>query len=246
MSISSPVIRIASFDVDVVRKDIKNLYLRVYPPFGQVQVAVPLALDDEAVRLAVIARTAWIHKWRNRMLSRPRHTQCEMIDGESHHAWGHLYRLHIVEDGAQAKVTFSSDARLQLHVRKGADREAREKRLTEWYRDELKATIPGLVGKWSPLLGIAEPSWRIRQMKTRWGTCNINRARIWLNLELSQKAPECLEYVVVHELVHLLERNHNRRFYDLMNYFMPHWRSLREKLNRAPLISEECRPDSSF
>jgi predicted metal-dependent hydrolase len=239
MSTSSPVIHVAGFDVDVVRKDVKNLHLGVYPPFGRVRVAAPPALDDEAVRLAVISRLSWIRKQRKQLQSQPRQTERDVVDGETHYAWGRKYRLRIVEDGARERVTFKGDARLELHVPKGADRGARERRLTEWYRDQLKAAIPGLVNSWAPVLAVDEPSWAVRRMKTKWGTCKPDQAKIWLNLELAKKSPECLEYIVVHEMVHLLERNHTERFYDLMNRFMPHWRLRREELNGAPLAQED-------
>jgi predicted metal-dependent hydrolase len=211
----------------------------VYPPFGRVRVAAPPALDDDAVRLAVVARLPWIRKQRQQMLSQPRQSTREMVDGESHYAWGRLYRLRIVEDGARQKLSLKGDARLQLHVPAGADRDARERRLASWYRDELKAAVPSLITKWAPILGVNEPNWTIRRMKTKWGTCKPDQVRIWLNLELAKKAPECLEYIVVHEMTHLLERNHTERFYDLMNKLMPQWRSHREVLNRAPLADED-------
>lgn len=239
MSTSSPVIHVAGFDVDVVRKNIKNLHLGVYPPFGRVRVAAPPALDDDAVRLAVVSRLPWIRKQRKQLQNQARQTRRELVDGESHYAWGRKYRLRIIEDGARRRVTFRGDAWLELHVPKGADRDTRERRLAAWYRDELKTAIPGLITAWASVLEVHEPAWVVRRMKTKWGTCKPNQGKIWLNLELAKKSPECLEYVVVHEMVHLLERNHTERFYDLMNGFMPHWRRHREELNRAPLANEE-------
>jgi predicted metal-dependent hydrolase len=239
MSTRSPVISVAGFDVDVVRKDVKNLHLGVYPPFGRVRVAAPMALDDEAVRLAVVARLSWIHKRRKQLQGQERQTRREMLDGETHYAWGRKYRLRIVQDGAREPVTFRGSARLDLHVPAEADRDARERRLNEWYRRQLKDAIPELVKAWAPVLGVSEPAWAVRRMKTKWGTCKPDQARIWLNLELAKKPPECLEYIVVHEMVHLLERNHTERFYELMNRFMPDWRLHREVLNAAPLAREE-------
>jgi len=239
MSTSSPVIHVAGFDVNIVRKNIKNLHLAVYPPFGRVRVAVPPALDDEAVRLAVVSRLPWIRKQRGQIQSQARQTERDMVDGETHYVWGRKHRLRIVEDGARRRVAFKGDARLELHVSKGADRDARERRLTAWYRDELKAAIPALISGWAPVLGVEEPNWGVRRMKTKWGTCKPAQRKIWLNLELAKKTPECLEFIVVHEMTHLLERNHTERFFDLMNKHLPQWRMLRDELNTALLAHEE-------
>jgi predicted metal-dependent hydrolase len=234
MTTRSPVVRVDDFDVDVVRKDIKNLHLAVYPPLGRVRVSAPATLDDEAVRLAVIARLAWVRRQRRQIQSQERETPREMTDGETHYLWGRAYRLRIIEDGAQQAVTLSGDRRLELHVRPGADRQARERRLAEWQRRELRRVAHGVVSQWAGVIGVSEPSWAIRRMRTKWGTCVPERSRIWLNLELAKKPRECLEYIVVHELVHLLERNHTERFYELMDRFMPDWRTVRETLNRLP------------
>jgi predicted metal-dependent hydrolase len=239
MSTSSPVIHVAGFDVNIVRKNIKNLHLAVYPPFGRVRVAVPPALDDEAVRLAVVSRLAWIRKQRKQIQSQARQTERDMVEGETHYVWGRKHRLRIVEDGARQRAIFKGDARLELHVSRGADRDARQRRLAAWYRDELKAAIPALISQWAPMLGVEEPDWGVRRMKTKWGTCKPDQRKIWLNLELAKKAPECLEFIVVHEMTHLLERNHTERFFDLMNKHLPQWRMLRDELNGLPLADEE-------
>lgn len=235
MTTSSSVIRVSDFEVDVVRKDIKNLHLAVYPPFGRVRVAAPSQLDDDAVRLAVIARLAWVVKQRRKMREQLRQSRREMVNGETHYIWGRPYRLRVLEDGARQPVSITTSGRVELHVPAGADRDARARRLDGWYRRQLKETIPVLVSHWAPLLCIDEPSWGVRQMKTKWGTCKPERRQIWLNLELAHKKRECLEYIVVHEMVHLLERNHTDRFHYLMSEFMPQWMSYREELNEAPL-----------
>ena len=153
-------------------------------------------------------------------------------------AWGHKYRLRIIEDGARRRVELKGDW-LHLHVPKRADRDARDRRLTEWYREQLKEEIPSVVAKWSSVLGVDEPAWAVRRMKTKWGTCNPDTQKIWLNLELAKKPPSSLEYVVVHEMIHLLERNHTDRFYALQDRFLPSWRTHREVLNGEPLADEE-------
>lgn len=239
VSTSSPVIRVADFDVDVVRKEVKNLHIGVYPPFGRVRAAAPPTLDDEAIRLAVVSRLAWIRKKRKQIQEQARQSKREMVDGETHYVWGRQHRLRVVEDGARRRVNLRPDGRLELHVPAGADQEARLRRLTEWYRDQLKSAIPPLIEKWAPILGVGEPDWTVRRMKTKWGTCKPDQAHIWLNLELAKKAPECLEFIVAHEMIHLLERHHTEHFYDLMDHYMPSWRLHREELNRAPLAAEE-------
>lgn len=237
MSIESPVIRIADIDVDVVRKDIKNLHIGVYPPFGRVRVAAPPPLNDEAIRLAVVSRLAWIRKKREQVKRQARQSRREMVDGEAHYAWGRKYRLRVVGDGARRRVELKGDW-LELHVPKGADRDSRERRLMAWYRDHLKAEIPPIIEKWAPILDVEEPTWMVRRMKTKWGTCMPDQAKIWLNLELAKKPPECLEYIIVHEMIHLLERHHTDRFYALQARFLPSWRTHREVLNDQPLAAE--------
>lgn len=239
MSTSSPTIQVADFEVDVVRKDIKNLHLAVYPPFGRVRVATPLQLDDEAVRLAVVARLPWINKQRKKMQEQPRQTRREMVDGETHYVWGRPYRLRVEERLSLTRVVLTPSGRLQLQVPAGADSNARLRAINSWYRRELRKAVPPFISKWAPVLKVDEPTWGIRQMKTKWGTCNRERAHIWLNLELVHKPMQCLEYIVVHEMVHLIERNHTPRFFDLMTGFMPSWSVRREELNGAPLAHQE-------
>lgn len=238
MSTKSPLIHVSDFDVDVVRKDVKNLHVGVYPPFGRVRVAAPVALDDEAVRLAVVSRLPWIRKSRKQIRDQERQSKREMVDGEAHYVWGRKHRLRVIEDGARQRVNLRRGW-LELHVPAGADRDARERRLVEWYRQELKVAIPSIVERWSPRIDVDPPRWSVRRMKTKWGTCKADQAKILLNLELAKKPPECLEYIVVHEMIHLLEAKHTDRFFELMNRFMPSWRMHREVLNRAPLADED-------
>lgn len=225
--------------VDVVRKDIKNLHLGVYPPHGRVRVAAPLRVDDEAVRLAVISRFAWIKRQQARFAAQERETRREYLNGESHYYLGARYRLNIVEEDAPPKVAIRNKQYIDLYVRPGSDTSQRERVMTAWYRAELKAMIPPLIEKWEPVIGVSIADWGVKQMKTKWGSCNIQARRIWLNLELIKKPPRCLEFIIVHEMVHLLERHHNERFVVLMNQFLPQWRQYREELNRAPLAHAE-------
>ena len=221
--------------VDVVRKDIKNLHLAVYPPTGRVRVAAPLRVDDEAVRLAVISRLAWIKRQQAKFEAQERQSAREYVSGESHYYQGSRYLLNVVYHDAAPKVVLRNKTKLDLFVRTRSDTAKRERVLLGWYRRQLKAMIPPLITKWEAIIGVQVADWGVKRMKTRWGSCTIEAQRIWLNLELVKKPPHCLEYIVVHEMVHLLERLHNDRFVDHMDRFMPQWRLFREELNRAPL-----------
>lgn len=238
MVIETRHITVSGIRVEVVRKDIKNLHLGVYPPQGRVRVAAPLVISDEAVRLAVIDKLGWIKRQRARFADQPRQSQREMVNGESHYFLGQRYRLRVHEVDAPARVAVRGIASIDLFVRPGASAVQREAILLRWYRNQLNALIPPLLEKWQPNLGVQARHWGIKKMKTKWGSCNPTAKRLWLNLELAKKPVLCLEYIVVHELVHLLERNHSDRFTALMERFMPNWRVCRETLNSGVLGHE--------
>ena len=221
--------------VDVARKNIKNLYLAVYPPNGRVRVAAPLRVNDEAVRLAVIVKLAWIKRQQVKFQEQERQSAREYIDGESHYFQGNRYRLNVIERAGVGQVALRNKKIIDLYVRPHSQLGHRERVLTEWYRAHLKQTIPPLIAKWEKIIGVKVAAWGVKHMKTKWGTCHPEAQRIWLNLELAKKSLRCLEYIVVHELVHLLERQHNDAFVAHMNKFLPQWRSLRAELNREPL-----------
>ncbi len=220
--------------VDVVRKDIKNLHLAVYPPNGRVRVAAPLRVNDEAVRMAVIARWGWIKRQQANFRAQERESRHEYVNGESHYFLGNRYLLNIVE-GSQAGKVVVRNKKLDLYTRPGSIRAQRERIMLNWYRAYLRQTVPALIEKWEKIVGVQVTDWGIKQMKTKWGACNIQKRRIWINLELAKKSESCLEFIVAHEIVHLLERHHNDRFVELMNKFMPRWRTYRAELNRASL-----------
>jgi predicted metal-dependent hydrolase len=161
-----------------------------------------------------------------------------MVSGETHYFLGRRYRLRVVEHQRTGTVVIRSTSTLELHTRRESDAKARERVLQRWYRQRLRELIPPLLSKWEAILGIRASAWGIKRMKTRWGTCNVAAGRIWLNLELAKKPPSCLEYILVHEIVHLVERHHTDRFRQYMDQFMPQWRMQREELNRAPLSHE--------
>ena len=231
-------ITINGLTVEVVRKAIKNLHLGVYPPHGRVRVAAPLAVSDDAVRLAVIGKLGWIKRQRAKFEAQPRQSQREMVNGESHYFFGQRYRLRITEHQGTGKVVLRNKATIDLYVRADTSVEQREGVLLRWYREQLKSLIPPLLEKWQPIIGVQAAAWGIKKMKTKWGSCNVNAGRIWLNLELAKKPVQCLEYIVVHELVHLLERHHNDRFTGLMDTYMPTWRGHRDELNSTMLGHE--------
>lgn len=221
--------------VDVVRKNIKNLHLAVYPPTGRVRVAAPLRVSDEAVRLAVNTRLAWIKRQQAKFEGQERQSKREFVTGESHYFQGHRYRLNVVYQNGRARAVVRNKSTIDLFVREGSDTAQRERVFLAWYRQQLKAMIPPLIEKWEGIIDVKVAEWGVKQMKTRWGTCTFKAHRIWLNLELVKKPVQCLEYIIVHEMVHLQERHHNGTFTALMDRFMPQWHLYRKELNHLAL-----------
>jgi predicted metal-dependent hydrolase len=232
-------ITIRDIEIAIERKAIKNLHLGVYPPSGRVRVAVPLTVSDEAVRLAVIDKLGWIKRQRASFEAQPRQSQRDMVSGESHYVEGKRYRLDVIVTDKAPGIAIRSNDMLELRVKSGTSRDKREALLYTWYRERLKERIPPLVAQWEEALGVEVTDWRIRKMKTKWGSCNRGARRIWLNLELIKKPPQCLEYVVLHEMAHLLVRHHNDAFTALLDRHMPLWQQCRDELNAAPLCHEE-------
>jgi predicted metal-dependent hydrolase len=231
-------IEVRGLAIEVVHKDISNLHVGVYPPSGRVRVAAPLRINDEAVRLAVISRLSWIRRQRDHFTSQERQSQREFVTGESHYFQGRRYRLRVIERDGPAHVKLVNNRTIHLFIATGTNGETREATIQRWYRQSLKKQIPQLLTKWEAKVGVTSSEVRIRRMKTRWGSCNANERRIWLNLELAKKPRACLEYIFVHEMVHLRERHHNERFRSLMDAIMPNWKSYRDELNRSPLAHE--------
>lgn len=230
---------VGGVEVAVIRKAIKNLHLGVYPPNGRVRVATPLAVSDEAVRLAVVGKLGWIRRQRARFVAQPRQSRREMVSGESHYFQGRRYRLRVVHNDGAAKIVRRNNSTLELQVRPEITVNGRERILHQWYRQHLRELIPALLEKWQAVLGVHASEFGIKKMKTRWGTCNVEARRIWINLELAKKPVSCLEYIIVHELTHLLERNHNDRFTAIMDRHLPTWRMSRKELNSEPLANEQ-------
>jgi len=238
MNTESHDLTINGLPVSIVRKAIKNLHLGVYPPNGRVRVAVPLTVTDEAVRLAVVGKLGWIKRQRAKFKAQPRQSAREMVRGESHYFLGTRYRLRVIQQDGAPRIVLRNRSAMELYVQPGTNAEQRERILHRWYRQQLKELIPPLLQKWQSALGIQVADWRIKKMKTKWGTCSVEARRIWLNLELAKKPVQCLEYIVVHELVHFIERHHNDRFVSVMDKHMPQWRLHRQELNAGPLAQE--------
>lgn len=238
MSTARSSLTVTGIDVDVIYKDIKNLHIGVYPPQGRVRVSAPHRLDDDQVRLAVVQRLPWIRQKRERLRSAVRESSREMVTGESHYAWGVRHRLRVIERPGRADVEVDG-RRLLMFVPPGTDRERRLEVLRRWRREELRQRIPGLLDTWQPVVGRSASRWSIRRMKTKWGSCNRESGHLRFNSELACKHPDLLEYVVVHELAHLLEGGHGERFTRLMDGFMSDWRARRDLLNDAPLAHED-------
>ncbi len=227
--------------MEVVHRDIKNLHVGVYPPSGRVRVAAPWRLDEDAVRLAVISRLGWIRRKQAGFQQQARQSQREFVTGESHYVEGRRYRLGVTEHDGPPTVRLLNNTTLALTVRPDTNRDKREAVLYRWYRHRLRSRLPALLAKWELRVGTRGTEVRIKKMKTHWGTCSTDARRIWLNLELAKKPVLCLEYILVHEMVHLIERNHTDLFRQLMDRLMPQWRVYRDELNQSPLAHEAWR-----
>ncbi len=241
-AVRSATISVGGLDVAIEWKKIKNLHIGVYPPQGRVRVASPLVLSEDAVRLAVVTRLAWINRQRRAFQKQPRQTQRQVRGGESHWVFGRRLRLRFIESASTPQFAVRGQF-LELHARPNLSETARRRALREWSRAQLKAHLAPLVQRWSERLGVTVTSWQVKQMKTKWGTCNERAGRVWFNLELSKKPLPCIEYLVVHELLHLIEPSHSARFVALLDEHLPAWRRLRDELNALPLGHDEWRED---
>src|SRR3989344_5936200 len=233
------IMTINGINVDVVQKDIKNLHLAVYPPEGRVRIAVPEKTNQEAIRLFVISKMGWIKKKRKQFKDQERQSKREFISGESHYFKGKSYILRVKYHSAPARIETKNKKYIDLYVREKSTPEYRQKAIFNWYRDELKRQTPKLVEKWEKNTNIKVKDWRIKRMKTKWGTCNRSAKRIWLNLELAKKPAHCLEYILVHEMVHIIEKHHTDLFRSYMMKFIPKWKLYRDELNGFVLNHEK-------
>ena len=228
-------ITIGGISIDVVRKtNLKNMYIRVFPPNGMVTVSSSFEFKEEEIKLFVLNKLPEITKVRNKMLSQLRQSKREYVSGESHYVWGKPYPLRVAYEGNTAKVEKIA-GKLILTVPEGADTVKREKTVIEWYRQEMKRVLETQIARCEKKTGICARGYKIRNMRTRWGTCNVDEGIITLNLQLVKKPPQCLEYVLIHELVHFMEKNHTHRFYALVEEFCPTWKETKKLLASMPL-----------
>lgn len=231
MSIETHSFNIGGIDVELVRKKIKNIHFGVYPPDGRVRIAVPLALNNEAAHLAIIDKLGWIKRHRAKFQEQPRQSKRELVSGESHYFLGQRYLLRVIEHNATPKINVRGINYIDFYIRPNTSKAKREAILDAWYREQLREIIPPIIQKWQKKLGVEPLEWRIKKMKTKWGTCNVTKKRIWLNLELVKKPMECVEYVVLHELAHLIEPSHNARFKAILDTHQSRWKEHRNLLN---------------
>lgn len=231
-------IDLGEMQVEVVRKDIKNLHLSVLPPHGRVRIAAPPHMTLEAIRIFAISKLVWIRSEQRKMWAQEREAPREYLDRESHYVWGRRYLLRRIEKDAAPSVEIKHNC-LVMQVRPGTDAVRSHEILEGWYREQLRAALPELIAKWEPVIGVKVGKLFIQRMKTKWGSCNPRSRAIRLNTDLAKKPPECLEYIAVHEMAHLIEPTHNARFASLMELFLPQWQHQRRLLNQLPVRHED-------
>lgn len=232
-------ITISNIKIDVIRKEIKNIHLAVYPPTGRVRIAAPLKVNEDAIRLFAVSKLSWIKRNQRKFEGQQRISPREYKQRESHYFEGKRYLLQIVETEKSSRVVLKNKKFIQLYIKPETSTIRRHEILSEWYRVQLKNKIPAIIQKWEEILEVKVEDWKVKQMKTKWGSCNIQKKRIWINLELAKKPEHCLEYIIVHEMVHLLERHHNEKFLFHMNTHLPIWRKLKSELNKLPVSHAE-------
>ena len=231
-------LQLGDLTVEVVLKNIKHVHLSVYPPNGSVRIAAPARMSMETIRSFAISKLSWIKKQQQKLQAQARETPRDYLERESHYVWGQRYLLTVGEAEQPPRVELTHQ-HLRLTVRPGSSVSKRQAVLEAWYREQMHAAVPPLISKWEPVMGVTVARFFVRHMKTRWGSCTPSTRSIRLNTDLAKKPRECLEYIIVHELAHLLEPTHNRRFVSLMERFMPRWQVYRDELNRLPVRHEE-------
>ena len=226
-------LELGNISIEIVQKNVKNIHLSVYPPDGKVRITAPSQMEIDTIRVFAISKLQWIKDQKETLINQKRECKREFVNRESHYFFGKRFLLKLHEINAAPRVEIDHK-HIHLHVRPNTNLEKKRKIIDEWYRTELKKITPGLITKWEKKIGVKSNEFGIKKMRTKWGTCNTKAKRIWLNLELAKKPKECIEYVIAHEIVHLLERSHNQRYVKFMNQFMPKWRFYRDELNSLP------------
>ncbi len=232
-----PQITLGDMVLDVAFKNIKNVHLSVNPPTGRVRISAPLRMNLDVIRAFAISKIGWIRQQQKKMQSQERETPREYLERESHYVWGKRYLLTLDERDGAPNVELSH-RKLVLQVRPGSSEERKRVVLEDWYRQQVKVAVPPLVAKWERLMGVTVNRFFVQRMKTKWGSCNHRVGNIRLNTELAKKPKELLEYVIVHEMAHLLEPTHNERFIAVLDKYFPSWREARAELNDLPLTAE--------
>jgi predicted metal-dependent hydrolase len=225
------IITVNKIPVEVEWKKIKNIHLTVYPPDARVHISAPMTMTMDSIRLYIITKLEWINKRIEMIRNQVRQTEREYVSGENHYFKGIRYRINVVYKQAPPTVVMGGTKFINLYVREGSPTKKRAEILREWYRAELKETLPPIIGKWEEILQVKVKLWEIKQMKTQWGSCNHKTFRIIFNLELIKKPTHCIEYIVAHEMTHLVERLHNSRFTAILDKHIPNWRQLKDELN---------------
>jgi predicted metal-dependent hydrolase len=231
------LVNLGDITVDVVLKDIKNVHLSVHPPMGRVRISAPKRMSIDTIRVFAISKLDWIKRQQTRIRAQEREGPRDYVDRESHFVWGKRFLLRVTVSDEPPSIELKHN-RMDLRVRPGTDAESRQALVEAWYRGQLREAVLPMFARWQPLLGVSVQRLFVQRMKTRWGSCNHRARTVRLNTELAKKPAECIEYVVLHELVHLLEPTHNARFTGLLDQFMPQWRHYRDALNRLPARHE--------
>lgn len=227
-------ISLGDITVEIIQKDIKNVHLSVYPPSGRVRIAAPLTMPLETIRIYAIGKMAWIRKQQRKFAEQAREAPREYLNKEGHFYLGNRYLMKVVEKDAPPEVKLTHKT-IQLIIRPNTPREKRQDIMEAWYREKLREITTPLIEKWQKKMGLTLNDLAIRRMKTKWGSCNIEAKRMVLNTELAKKPLHCIEFIIIHELVHLKERSHTARFMALMDRYLPEWKEVKQELSRMPV-----------
>ena len=225
---------ISGITIEIIKKNIKNMHLSVLPPNGRVRISAPLRMSDESILMFARTKLSWIRKQQEKFAIQERQSEREYVSGETLYVFGKQYFLRVEYSYKGNSLVLSGEEAI-LTVRKESTSKQREAFVNEWYRALLKEKIEIYLPKWEKITGLYCDSWQTKYMTTRWGTCNTNSRKIWLNLQLAKKPIECLEYVILHELSHLKIKGHGKEFVALLDQYMPFWRETRKLLNELKL-----------
>jgi predicted metal-dependent hydrolase len=218
------LLQLENIEIQITQKRIRNIHLKISPPNGAVTVSAPLSISQEKIKIFIISKLDWIKKVQLKIRSQKRAPEPKYISGEDHYFFDKKFSLEVLEQKGRARVMIDED-KIILFIKKDFTLKEKKKLFEDFYRNNLKKIIPNYIKKWEEKMNLKVAEFGIKKMKTRWGTCNIKDRRIWINLELAKKPIACLEYIVVHEMVHLLEKNHTKKFFSYMDKFLPNWQN---------------------